>query len=155
MNDQLEYDRKIEIIEKLINNIYPNDTFMFEKMLSIYDEKIKYFTKIMINDICSITILPNNTWKEIKRNIDTKLKNMNENNKIECMICLDTECKSVSCNKCSNFYCVLCYVEIFKKNKGIIVCPYCRYSIGMNVPDHMIEECVQNILMTADEIYDI
>ena len=146
MDNQNEYDKKINVIKKLINIKYPINTFIFEDYNSVFNDKIKKFTKIIINNNSSITILPDNTWNEIERNINIKLHNVNKN---ECIICLNETIKSVSCNKCSNLWCVLCYIELFKKDNGIITCPFCRYSFGIYTPDFMINICIKEIKIKA------
>lgn len=64
-----------------------------------------------------------------------------------CMICCKKTTKRVNCNKCSQFYCGNCYIKIFTTNKGIITCPYCRFSFGEIVPDYMISICIDEIKM--------
>lgn len=138
MSEQNEYNKKIKIIIKLINITYPNETFIFEKFNNnIFNEKIIEFIKVIINNKTSIIILPNNTWEEIERNINIKLNNTIENKK-EYIICLNNTYNSVSCNKCCNYLCVLYHIELFKKDNGIITCPFCRFSFGIYTPDNMI-----------------
>ncbi len=150
MSKQLQYNKRCEIIKNLINEKYINDIFTFE----IYDNvigdfnEIKFFTRIVINNKETITILPNTTWKDIERNINFKLKNKDEKTK-ECPICLNNVSKYTSCNKCGNYWCIPCYIEIFKTGNGIIKCPFCRNSFGIYTPEYMIEICIQEIKMRA------
>jgi len=96
---------------------------------------------IFINQKAILTILKNNTWDEVKRNIDAKLKNIKE-----CEVCLtNINTKIVSCNKCSKYVCYECYINIIKSNKGISKCPYCRFEIG----EKMNEE---NLFMLISQI---
>jgi hypothetical protein len=143
MDEQYQYNNKIKIIKKLIATTYPNDTFIFENFNNTFNEKIKEYTKIIINNNSSITILPDNTWIQIERNINVKLNNTN--NTKECIICMNNSIKTVSCNKCSNYWCILCYIELFKKKNGIIICPFCRFSFGKYTPDYMMDICIDEI----------
>lgn len=95
-----------------------------------------------------LSILEHNTWNELKRSIDKKIRNTKEE---ECPICYTDEIKnkSVSCNKCSNSYCVKCYVNIFISNKGLVICPFCKYTIGDIMPDYMIKLGAIDILSRA------
>ena len=92
-----------------------------------------------------MSILKDNTWEDIKRNIDNKISNMKP---LECSICLSEKIQKqkVSCAKCSFDLCVGCYINIFRTNKGLIKCPFCRYTYGNVFPDDMIEIGVQEIL---------
>ena len=38
-----------------------------------------------------------------------------------------------------------CYINLFKHGKGIMTCPHCRYSWGVETPEYMIELCVDEI----------
>ena len=92
-----------------------------------------------------LSILDTNTWDEIKRHIDAKLNSKNNNS---CSICLgDMSVKKVSCPKCANYWCIQCYIDIFKVNRGIIKCPYCRFQYGNEYPDELVELGVQEIKM--------
>ena len=92
-----------------------------------------------------MTILKENTWDEIKRHIDNKICDIKP---LECSICLSKEMQKskVSCPICSFDTCVNCYISIFRANKGLIKCPFCRYTYGDECPDYMIEICIQEIL---------
>lgn len=71
----------------------------------------------------------NNDINKLKKIIDIMINE--KDNKI-CKICFNNckECAHVSCNNCANWYCSYCYYTIFKNNKGIIICPFCRYLYG-------------------------
>lgn len=150
MNQQ-QYDQKCEIIKNLLNTTYINNTFTHEKYNNIYNNEIKFFTKITINNNTKITVLPNNTWKEIKNNIDTKISNLhkNINNTNECIMCFKNMNARVLCNKCSKIICIPCYIELFKIGQGIIVCPFCNYSVGDTIPTHMMDDCIHDIMTKA------
>jgi hypothetical protein len=92
-----------------------------------------------------MTILEENTWDEIKRHIDAKLSNEKSN---ECSICSTNVIikRRVSCTKCASDWCIDCYINIFRTKKGIIKCPFCRFTYGNQFPDYMIEIGVQQIL---------
>ena len=96
-----------------------------------------------------MTILESNTWDEIKRILDVKTSPLKDDT---CPVCLEDtlHIQRVTCNKCANAWCVHCYIGIFRSNKGLMVCPYCRYSFGVEVHDEdIIELGVLEILLTA------
>ena len=128
-----------ELLHK-IKNYLPNEKIQFNKNKNTGDLQILFTNKKAI-----MTILETNTWDEIKRHIDVKMSN--EKSK-KCSICSTNEIQKnrVTCTKCSSEWCVDCYINIFRVNKGIIKCPFCRFSCGIEFPDYMIEQGVQNIL---------
>jgi ArsR family metal-binding transcriptional regulator len=152
MDKQLLYDKKCEIIKSLLNTKYKKEIFVFEKynnVIGIYNE-IKFFTRIIINNKATITILPDNKWKEIEHNINIKLNDSYGGYKIKnCTICTNDTSKYTACNKCGNNWCIICYIELFKAGSGIIKCPFCRYTIGVHTPDYMMDICIEEIKIKA------
>lgn len=119
------------IIKAFPDDCYPNNKikiYRYKKSgkIELFFEKHKTI----------MTILKDNTIDEIIRNI-TKHLNKNNINYI-CNICYNERSKSIFCNKCSNDFCYKCYIDIFKKNQGLIICPYCRYTIGDIIPEFLI-----------------
>jgi uncharacterized paraquat-inducible protein A len=104
---------------------------------------------IFIDKHAIMSITDCNTWDEIKRHIDAKISNEKSN---ECSICFTDKIKKrrVSCAKCANNWCVYCYIEIFRENNGLIVCPFCRYTYGNRFPSFMVELGVKEILQSID-----
>lgn len=131
------YEKKCHIIKNLIKKVFPNENFI----ISITDDT--GLMVVTINEEGTVTILPDNNWKEIKRNICKKLSKDYKDN--QCCICFDNIKKNVSCNKCSNGWCGNCYISLFRSGKGIIKCPHCRFTFGINVPESMMETCINEI----------
>lgn len=78
---------------------------------------------VIVKHNALITILPTNTWEEIKDCIDIK---MNKKNTDVCSICYkSTKKRRVSCGKCLNYWCVECYMQNCKSYTGYQKCPYC------------------------------
>ena len=92
-----------------------------------------------------MTIKATNSWREIKRHIDTKIS---EKKSSECPICSSEKIQQrrVSCTKCAEAWCVDCYINIFRANKGITKCPFCRYEVGFEVSDSMVESGIRHFL---------
>lgn len=102
--------------------------------------------EVLINNISTITLLPDNTWDEVHRNINKKINNSKDKTKEDsCSICFEEINIPVSCNKCSQYFCGECYIKLFRHNNGIITCPNCRFSFGKKTPDYMIESCIAEI----------
>lgn len=135
-NENFEkYDNRCNIIKNLILQKYKNDEFIFKRNLETY------FIEIIINNNNIITLLPDDSWKQIQRHINKKLNYIIE----DCSICFNEIKTNVSCNKCGNNWCRDCYINIFRINKGIIKCPHCRFEFGKEIPYYMIEICINEI----------
>ena len=127
-----------QLIHK-IKNYLPNEKIQFKKHKFTGDLQIIFTNKKAI-----MTVLESNTWDEIKRHIDAKISNEKND---ECSICSTNKIqKRVTCTKCASYWCVNCYINIFRANKGIIKCPFCRFAYGEEFPECMVDIGVQQIL---------
>jgi hypothetical protein len=93
-----------------------------------------------IKERAVITLDGKGTWEQLTRHIDSKL-NMTHKN-FECSICYEKG-RSTSCGGCSNIFCTKCFINIFKTNQGLIICPFCRFTHGVKMSP---EECAQGII---------
>ena len=128
---------------KRIREYIPNEPIQFKRNVGNGELEIHFINKKSI-----MTVLEENTWQEIKRHIDVKLSNDQSD---ECSICSTREAlniRRVTCTKCASEFCIDCYIQIFRKNKGNIKFPFCRFTYGHEFPTHMIEEGVRQILDT-------
>ena len=128
-----------QLVHKIIDYL-PNEKIHFKK-----NDITGYLEIIFTNKKAIMTIIENNTWDEIKRHIDVKMSNERND---ECYICSTEGLKKqrVTCPKCASEWCVNCYVSIFRTNKGIIKCPFCRFAYGQENPEYIVEIGVQQIL---------
>ena len=128
-----KYDKRCDVIRYIILKDYKNDKIDFIR------NPETLCVEIVINNISKITILKDSSLKEIKRGIDKKISSQCNGIAEDCIICSKTIQQNVSCSKCSNNYCGECYINLFKKGKGVITCPHCRYSIGNTMTDFDIQ----------------
>lgn len=137
-----QYESNSKLIIKLIKKTYFNQNILFEKPngLDLYSIKIGPNIKI--------TICPNDSWLDIKKNIDSKLLNSNQCENI-CRLCTKEMETKTACNKCKKTCCIECYIVGFKKNKGIIKCDNCSYTFGVETPDDYIDVLVDDIRINA------
>lgn len=90
--------------------------------------------KIHIAEIGFVATITNDTkWIMLKKMVDSAL---NKTDVDECGICYNTYTSRVHCNQCYEVYCINCYINIFTKNQGLIVCPYCRFTYGSTMSQH-------------------
>lgn len=141
INNYVEYNSRCEIIKKIIKTQYKNSSIKFQqlnKMDLVYvyiDNKIKF------------VLMPDVKWSELKEDIDLKLKELYKEK-----MCVKCKCEmkcAAGCNKCKAQTCLECYIEMFKLNKGIIICDVCNYSFGVNVPDEYIDLAIDDIRSNA------
>ncbi len=125
-----------QLIHK-IKEYIPDEKIQFKK----HEGKLQI---VFINKKTILTILNCNTWEEIKNNIDEKMKNKQND---ECSICSiqEKQKQKIKCSKCKSEWCVLCYVNIFKSNNGLIKCPFCQFVYGEEFPENLIEIAVKQI----------
>lgn len=137
------YLKNLQLLNK-IKHYIPNEKINFKKNKITGNLEI-----IFINKKAVMTILECNTWDEIKRHIDAKI---NDEKRNECSICATNELqkKRVTCTKCASEWCINCYISIFRTNKGIIKCPFCRFAYGEEFSEDMIEIGIQEIINKID-----
>ena len=131
-----KYDKRCVVIKNLILKNYTNSTFEFIR------NPDTLCIEVVINNNSKISLLPDNTWDEIKRHINKKIRGFDGD---DCPICYSNIEKAVSCARCSNNWCGECYIKIFKQGKGVITCPHCRYSYGNTMPEYMLKMGVDEI----------
>jgi len=54
-----------------------------------------------------------------------------------CNICGDDRTSKIVCKECKNFHCVECYISLFKFNKGLVKCPYCRLETKFDIDNNL------------------
>lgn len=141
------YKSSSDLIIKLIKKNYPNENILIEEPSGIDFYSVKIGSNIII------TIMPEESWINIKKNIDLKLSNSNQYDNI-CRLCgLEMKAKT-ACNKCKKTCCIECYIKNFKANKGIIKCDNCSCTFGVKTPDEYIDVLIDDIRAKAIELYE-
>lgn len=138
-DELIEYDRRSDLMKKLIVKKYPNHKFNFFK------HPLGGIVHVEINDISIISIMVENNWTEIKRHIEKKIKTQDTGIYGDCDICYEEIKKNTTCPKCANNCCLECYIKIFTDGEGIIKCPHCRFSYGQKMNKFMLDIGVSEI----------
>lgn len=133
-----------EMIQKIISYV-PNEKIRFDK--NKFGDTLIIFEKRN----SAMCILTSNTWVEIKRIVDMKISKLSD----ECELCCKDDLidvKRINCHRCANSWCIGCYTKIFVVNKGLIVCPYCRFSFGEITQDeNLLQIGVDEIICEFSE----
>ena len=120
-------------LKKKIMNEYKNDTFIFTLNDNLLNDNS---LRVIINNKGTITVSNEDSWTLIKKNINIK-KSLN--GKVELCICGDIiRNKKISCHECSRSFCSNCYINSFKNNEGLVICPYCSFTIGKKMNKEMV-----------------
>jgi hypothetical protein len=131
-----KYIKRCDVMIKLITNEFKNDKLEFTT------NPDSLHVVVVVNDNNRITLLPNISWNEIRRNINNAILQITK----KCIVCYETIKKTnICCPKCSNSICGDCYINEFRICKGLITCPHCKFTIGQRLPESMIEKCVDEI----------
>jgi len=138
--DKYKLDSKLII--KLVEKFYYNEH------ITVIEPQSFDFFELVINNHIKITILPQDTWISIKNNIDSKLST-NDN---ICRLCDKQIITKTTCNNCNKSCCIECYIDNFRKNKGIIKCDNCKYLFGVKTPDKYIELFIGDIRENARKL---
>jgi hypothetical protein len=133
------YYERCELFKKLIIKTFKKYKFIFIKDIN-YLINVKFYDNNRFKG--SITIIPENNWIDIKRNIMNKISDIEK----ICLLCDNEHKIFISCNRCSQSCCLECYINMFRINKGIIKCSFCNYKIYCECPDHMIDIYVERMV---------
>lgn len=124
--------KRYEIIKKLILETFKKE--ILSKQIE-FTFNFDFNTGIIKGEING----KRNAFFEIERNMKFKkiIKKLNkfvdfskENEIKDCVICCEVIKQNAVCNECLNPICTDCYINIFRKNKGIFKCPFCSFSVG-------------------------
>ena len=99
----------------------------------------------------AFTIIKGKPWKTTQKYIDSIMQQLPIiNEPKECSICCNMSIHFCSCAQCYHRTCTKCTVDIFKLNKGFIVCPYCNFKVGRRLLPEHIELVAAKMLSTTD-----
>ena len=128
------YVKRCSVILKLVSKKYENHGFC------LVHRRSTPLQELLIDGVCTITLMPDNSLKEITRHVDKKIERLTQCVNVDkCIICDDIIATNVTCTKCANNWCGDCYINLFKSGKGVIKCPHCRFSFGMEMSEEMVE----------------
>lgn len=135
-----EYTKLINMYAMLIKKNYGQYDIEFIRG-DPYGKRIDILLNVIFNDTHQFIIKPFDTWHSIKTKIDALLLKQNV---IECQICFNNSKNFVMCDTCNKEYCFNCHIDIMKTNKGIVICPFCRYTSGIKMSNKNIKKYIDN-----------
>ena len=80
------------------------------------------------------------SWKNIKFTLDNVLK---DDGTLICCVCLESK-KRLTCNICYSPLCYKCWRNILVVNKGVDICPLCKYTIGIELDQIGLQQFLYN-----------
>jgi hypothetical protein len=124
--------------KKIVNNIkknFPDIEFSHH----INDDNVRIIT----TGNALISVLPESSWSEVKRNMEkVQLQKWRHD---DCRVCDNPIVRNVRCSSCSENTCSDCYINNFKTNRGLIVCPFCQFTYGRKMSASQINRGVLDI----------
>ena len=137
----------IKLIKKYLNKQHnANGNIKISVEEDRGDIDVKCSTKF--GDV-AFTIIKGKPWKTTQKYIDSIMRQMpNINEPKECSICCNMSIHFCSCAQCYHRQCTKCTVDIFKLNRGVIVCPYCNFKVGVRLLPQHVELVAAKMLST-------
>lgn len=136
VEDSKKYIKRCQVLQDLVMKKYR------DQVNKVINNDSTGYCEIHFKIGGSVTILLDTTWEKLKTNIDLKLEGVSVP---FCKICSSVKNKLVACNNCSEQFCTECYIDSFRKNKGIVVCEFCQYSFGIVMSDEAVEDRIEDI----------
>lgn len=136
---QTEREQQINKIQDYLKIEFPNIKFLIEEseiddnlvIIHFNPNRLSYY----LDNISHLELLKNNIMKIISGNADDK-----------CAVCFELFEIGSLCQKCSRSICSACFINIFRKNNGIVKCPFCRDSYGIRLSDEATDEYIQKYI---------
>lgn len=122
-------------LHQLISKHYPSN------YMEVYKNEDTGFIEAKVNNKALITVLPGQTWEDIKTYIDIKIKECTD----ICEICSNIKTHNISCSGCKKNQCSECFILAFSEGKGIIVCPFCDKIEGKVRTDNGVKTFIKDI----------
>ena len=185
-NDSTEINIKYNILWNILKDLLvEKNTFILSRINSIIDNTIVdsmniniFIEKIgrLISDENEIKTIKNselinihfiNRYKMMTLQIDDSWRKIYKFMKVSkerykflefiCPICMESKNNGIlTCHGCLKGKCAECVITLFIKNEGVIICPYCRYTIGQKMSQYKIKyiaDCMMKKLHQSYENY--
>ena len=129
------------LISKYIKRKYKIDDVIFT-------EPVRFQTGLVVSlptIKTKFAILHNKIWREVQTYIDDILLHIANRDKLtECPICFETKLNShfTGCSECYHKRCVECMANMIRANRGLCVCPFCKHTIGHEMPSEVVERFI-------------
>ena len=124
-------------MKKKITKLLPKDYIEFKLMNNDLSVNI-------VNKSTCLTILNGDTWPNARKYIVKALEER-EKKSDECNICMEEDYRFTGCVKCKQRWCVDCMFSIMRRNRGVIICPFCKHTIGQEMCPMHVEELIFNM----------
>lgn len=134
------YKKRVHIIYNLLKTEFQSLTIHI-----IHNEENNFYELFIQEYSCTITILPDSSYKQIKLIISKKEKTENT-----CKICEEETKKKTTCSKCGENWCIKCYCSLLRTGQGLITCPFCRFEYGRVLTKNEIEKSIRDIQHRTD-----
>ena len=112
-----------QLMSTLINKHFGDDKVTIKEINNNLDVK-------PVDRKIAFTVLHGKSWVDTKKYIDRILDDNVVSKDSECKICCETQRAFTGCASCNNRWCIQCCSNMIRKTKGLIICPYCKHTVG-------------------------
>ncbi len=133
-----EYREKCYSIFRQLSETYPKHPFDYAMKAILSSgaiETLMCVRMVVPYGIMEFIIRNDTPWQEIKRGLDKRINNPRDDT---CFICRNISENKYYCGECSNWICYDCILELVRKGKGTLKCPFCRKITKIRRDDQLI-----------------
>ena len=143
--DSINIDIFIEKIRRLVyNEKIEIETIKNSELINIH----------FINRYKMMTLQIDDSWREIYKFMKVS-KERNEFLEFICPICMESKNNGIlTCHNCLKGKCAECVITLFIKNEGLMICPYCRYTIGQKMSQYKVKYIADCMLKKLQQSYE-
>ena len=145
----MENSRNDELMKKLISKYLAKKYHIDE----VFFSNNRFFDKELVVEVplirAKFTVLNSKVWKDVQKYIDNIIKNIcNMDEQTECPICFEMKSNIhfTGCSECYHRHCYDCIGGIIRANRGLCVCPFCKHTIGHEMPPEVVERFVDKMM---------
>lgn len=138
-----------DLMKRLITK-YLKQKYQIDEVIFLYQ---RCFTRGLVVELPTIrvkfTVLSNKVWKDVQKYIDNILSGVcNRDEKTECPICFEVKSNIhfTGCSECYHRHCYKCMGGIIRANRGLCVCPFCKHTIGHEMPQEVVDRFVDGLM---------
>ena len=147
IDDTIVDSINIDIFIEKIRNLVPD-----EKIKTEIIKPAEHISIYFIDRYSTMSLQIGDSWRNVYRFIKES-----KGRRIEaiCPICMELKNKDsrmTTCHNCLKHECIECFITLFIKNEGLIICPYCRYTIGQKMSQYEVKYIADGMMNKAYQL---
>ena len=123
----MTYQKRFEIIKKLIDKTFPDNVEEYHYIP--YSKDFLIMIKCLDGNCVVESFEIDSNWEHLKKYIERKIKYPMSSDYSVRLICYELiTIQEILCRICRFIQCKDCFYNILRQNRGIHICPKCRYT---------------------------